>query len=356
MEDKKFWICLNLLGIGSVKLNKLLEYFGTVEKIFSSSENELKKSGLSEKLIEKILNWEKIPWKKEIEKANSLGIEIITLNDKKYPTILKEISTPPLVLYCKGSFTPSDNLAIAIVGTRNPSFYGIKMAERFSYELSSLGFTIVSGLARGIDTYAHIGALKAKGRTIGVLGSGFLHFYPEENKEIGEKISYSGAVISEFPLDTKPNRENFPRRNRIISGLSKGVLVIEAGHTSGALITANFALEQNREVFALPGEVGHLTSAGTHKLLKEGAKLVEKVEDILEELNLEIKKKKLPQKNEIQLSKEEKEIFEIIGENTNLEEIIAKTSIPANDISTILLNLELKGLIKSLPGKFYQKI
>ena len=354
MEDKKFWICLNLLGIGSVKLNKLLEYFGTVEKIFSSSENELKKSGLSEKLIEKILNWEKIPWKKEIEKANSLGIEIITLNDKKYPTILKEISTPPLVLYCKGSFTPSDNLAIAIVGTRNPSFYGIKMAERFSYELSSLGFTIVSGLARGIDTYAHIGALKAKGRTIGVLGSGFLHFYPEENKEIGEKISYSGAVISEFPLDTKPNRENFPRRNRIISGLSKGVVVIEAGPKSGALITAYYALEQGREVFALPGRVDTLYSKGTNKLLKEGAILIEDVNDIISALNIEVKKIEKEEKEE-KLEEEERKIIDILDEPLQLEEIILKTKMKPEILLQTLTKLQLNGIIEELPGKIYRK-
>ena len=359
MDNIKYWVCLNLAGITFLSVKKLLKYFGSVKKAFYSSAGELREAGLSEKAAGKIMKWENLPWEQELKKCQSMGINIITIKDENYPPLLKEITSPPFLLYVKGTFSQEDALSIGIVGTRNPTIYGLKMAEKFSCELSNLGFTIVSGLARGIDTHAHRGAVKVKGRTIGVLGSGFLRFYPPENKSLGEKISENGAVISEFALDTPPNRENFPRRNRIISGLSKGLLVVEAGPQSGALITANFALEQNREVFALPGQVGNLTSYGTHKLLKEGAKLVEKVEDILDELNLEIKKrtqfheKKCP---EITLSKEEKEILNNIIEKTHLEEILQNTSLSYPEAHKALLNLELKGMIKSLPGKFYQKI
>jgi len=216
---------------------------------------------------------------------------------------------------------------------------------------------VVSGLARGIDTQAHLAALKIEGKTIGVLGSGFFNPYPPENKKLMEEISEKGAVISEFPLNTPPLRENFPRRNRIISGLSKGVIVVEAGPRSGALITANFAVEQNREVFAIPGQVNNLTSSGTHKLLKEGAKLVENISDIIEELAPQMEFSKRKKMIEIEVDEEEKEILQMITKDgSHIEEIISRTDIPPSRVNQILLNLQLKGLIKALPGKFYQKL
>lgn len=355
--EKKYWVCLNLLNLPPLKTKELLTYFGTAEKILQATNQALLSAGFPKKDVEEIRRWEKLPWEEEIQQATEKGIEIITLSDENYPALLREIPNPPLVLYTSGKFAVRDNLSLGIVGTRHPSLYGIKMAEKFSRELASLGFTIISGLARGVDTQVHRSALKAGGRTIGVLGSGFCHFYPEENQELGKKITGQGAVISEFPLHTRPFRENFPRRNRIISGLSRGILVIEAGPQSGALITARYALEQNREVFALPGQIDSLTATGTNFLLKQGAKLVETVSDILEELNLEIKKKPTKETSPRPgLSQAEKQILESIGERSHIEEIITKSGQSPMEITRIIFDLELKGLIQSLPGKFYQRL
>jgi len=234
MTDTESLIVLNLVpDIGSARLKSLLEIYGSASKIIASR-------AITSFSFENL--------KRELELCKKLKIKIITLNDEEYPEHLKNIYDPPLCLYVKGELSSLDNLAIAIVGSRRASFYGLSNAQKFAADLSDKGFTIVSGMARGIDTYAHRGALKQAGRTIAVLGSGFNHIYPAENKELAEKISHNGAVISEFPLDMPPKRENFPRRNRIISGLSLGVLVVEAAKNSGALITADCALEQGREV------------------------------------------------------------------------------------------------------------
>ncbi|UCB57420.1 MAG: DNA-processing protein DprA [Candidatus Omnitrophota bacterium] len=215
---------------------------------------------------------------------SSNKIKTLSLNDKEYPANLRYIYSPPLALYVKGNILAEDSIALAIVGSRKASYYGLKNAESLGFKLASQGITIISGLARGIDTAAHRGALAAGGRTIAVLGSGLNIIYPRQNKGLAEEISKNGAVISEYAQDTPPLRQNFPRRNRIISGLSLGVVVVEAAKRSGALITADFALEQGREVFALPGKIDSFTSAGTHELIKDGAKLVESTEDIIEEL------------------------------------------------------------------------
>lgn len=221
---------------------------------------------------------------KLIEKHN---ITIIDIFDKQYPQLLKEIDDPPVVLYIKGNPEVLSNYSLAIVGTRHPTHYGVSLAEKFSAELAKLGLTIISGLAKGIDTAAHKGTLKC-GVPAAVLGSGIMNIYPRENAELAKKIIEKGALISEFPMKTKPLKENFPRRNRIVSGISRGVLVIEAAERSGALITARMALEQNREVFAVPGKIDSPVSKGTHKLIKQGAKLIDSVEDILEELNINV--------------------------------------------------------------------
>ncbi len=220
-----------------------------------------------------------------------LNLNVLTRQDDEYPQNLKNILYPPIVLYVKGRLKPQDCNSIAIVGSRLASFYGLSCAEKLAGELANYGLTVVSGMARGIDTASHRGALKQNGRTIAVIGSGFNRIYPPENKGLCEEIAGSGAVISEFPIDTPPEKENFPRRNRIISGLSLGVVVVEAARNSGALITADFALEQGREVFALPGKVDSSTSFGTNELIKQGAKLVSCVDDIIEEFALVQEKK-----------------------------------------------------------------
>lgn len=226
---------------------------------------------------------------KELELAKKHNIKVISINDSSYPEILKKIYDPPKILYVKGKLVKEDGLAIAIVGSRRASSCGLAQAEKFGFELAKLGITIVSGLARGIDTKAHWGALKAGGRTLAVLGSGLLNIYPRENKELADKIASSGAIISEYPLAAEPLAQNFPRRNRIISGLSLGTVVIEAAKTSGALITARCAIEQGREVFSLPGSLDSDTSFGTNELIKDGAKLTMSVEDVLEEMSPYIK-------------------------------------------------------------------
>jgi DNA processing protein len=281
-------VSLNMVtDIGSIRLKKLLESFDQPEDILKSPQEKLiRVCGIGEKIASRICSLKKEDLDKEFALAKKYGLKIITQEDKDYPENLKNIYDPPIVLYIKGELKERDKISIAIVGSRRASFYGLCCAENFAGDLSHRGWVIVSGMARGIDTYAHKGALKQKARTIAVMGSGFKHIYPPENKELVEEIAKDGAVISEFPINTEPLKQNFPCRNRVISGLSLGVLVVEAARNSGALITADFALEQGREVFALPGKVDSGTSFGTNELIKQGAKLVSCVEDILEEFNL----------------------------------------------------------------------
>ncbi len=352
MEEKIYWIALNLIGMSPAKVKRLFEKFKSIDRIFKFSLSELLELGISKKTAEKIIRWEKLPLKEEIEYIKNEGINLITIEDDNYPSLLKQIYDPPFILYVKGDIK-FDMPSISIVGTRNPSFYGLKMAEKFASDLASLGFIIVSGLARGIDTASHTGALKVGGRTIGVLGSGFKNFYPPENKKLGFEIIKNGAIITEFSSNTIPEKYNFPRRNRIISGLSKATIVIEAGPKSGALITANFALEQGRDVFALPGRVDSLYSKGTNKLLKEGAILVEDIKDVLEALNIEIEKKE--EKIEIEIEPEAKKILTILEEPLQLEEIINKTNMQPEFLFSLLTNLQIKGIIEELPGKIYRK-
>jgi DNA processing protein len=265
------------------------------------------------------------------------------------------------VLYVKGELKEEDGLSIGIVGSRRASFYGLASAERFAADLSNRGFTIVSGMARGIDTSSHKGALKQSHRTLAVMGSGFKHIYPPENKRLAEEIARNGAVISEFPIDALPKKENFPRRNRVISGLSLGVLVIEAARNSGALITADFALEQGREVFALPGKFDSHTSFGTHTLIKQGAKLVSCVDDIIEELNIPaITNPEIPgirDNRKVGAAKEESVLYGLISEDPiQLDEILEKTNLSIPAISDMLLKLQMKKLIQQLPGKQFIRI
>lgn len=285
---KKSLILLNLLNLIPRKINDIISHFKNTEQIFRANTTEFRKiSSLSNQDIEKILELRNsYTLDRELRLIEKDKIECLDIFDKDYPLLLKEISNPPLVLYIKGDKRVLNKFLFAIVGTRTPTVYGISMAQEISYKLSLLGMVIVSGLAKGIDTAAHQGAIK-KGESVAILGSGLFNIYPKENKKLAESIGQSGAVVSEFPLFTPPLKENFPRRNRIISGLSKGVLVVEAGVRSGARVTARLACEQNREVFALPGKADSPLSKGTHILIKEGAKLVDSLEDILEEFNIE---------------------------------------------------------------------
>lgn len=350
-------IALNMAAdIGSVRLQRLLDFFGEPQAIFKSAKEKLMHiCGIGECAAQKISSFEESSLEKELKSARAHNLKIISIEDKNYPQNLKAIPGAPIVLYVKGEITETDSLSIAIVGSRKASFYGLSLAEKFASGLSGYNMTIVSGMARGIDTYAHRGALKNKGRTIAVMGSGFNQIYPYENKELAEDIALNGAVISEFPMDTAPVRQNFPRRNRIISGLSLGVLVVEAARNSGALITADFALEQGRDVFALPGKIDSINSLGTNDLIKEGAKLVLNVEDVIEGLNLYMLRPFSPQveaEPEGAAESEEANIYDLISEEPiYLDEIIKNANLEFPTLSKMLLELEMRNLIRQLPGK-----
>ncbi len=275
----KYFNAFNLIGLDPISFKKLLENFSSLEEAWQSN-----LEGILEKNIIEKIKWKKpkINPDKEYEKLTKKGIKVLTIKDKNYPKLLKEIYAPPAILYIKGKLSEP---CLSIVGSRQLSPYGYRTAPKLSFDLAKKGLTIVSGLAKGIDTLAHQAALKANGKTIAVLGSGLDNIYPRDNKKLFEEITQNGAVISEFPLGAPPKGQHFPQRNRIVSGLSLGVLVIEAGERSGSLITARQALEQNRDVFAVPGPINSLTSAGTNGLNKMGAKPVTEANDILEELS-----------------------------------------------------------------------
>jgi len=286
---KKDLVLLNMVqDIGYIRLKALLDEFKEPGRILRASLDKLRSvKGIGPAIAQAVKNaGSDHDIDKEIILINKAGAEVLTVFDEGYPENLKNIYDPPVVLYIKGSFKKEDELSVSIVGSRKCTYYGMNMADKIAEQLASAGVTVVSGFARGIDTSAHKGALKAKGRTIAVLGSGLDNIYPVENKPLVEKIIKNGALISEFPMSMPPNKNNFPRRNRLISGLSRAVLVVEAANRSGALITADFALEQGRDVFAVPGTADRLLSMGTNSLIKQGAKLVDSAEDILEEFKI----------------------------------------------------------------------
>lgn len=350
---------LNLIGgIGSIRLKKLLEYFGQPENIFQASQEKLiAVSGIGENLAAKIRSLDLKDVERELILAKKYNLKILTPEDKEYPVNLKYIFDPPILLYVKGEIRKEDALSLAIIGSRRASFYGLSCAEKFSAELASRGFTIVSGMARGVDSSAHRAALRQGGRTIAVMGSGFGHIYPQENRRLAEDIAQSGAVISEFPIDALPLRQNFPQRNRVISGLSLGVLVVEAARNSGALITADFALEQGREVFALPGKVDSDNSFGTNSLIKQGAKLVADADDILEEFNLTNGLEQRPQQCQVKnltsfLDADEVFLYDLISVTPlPIDDLVEKSGMHISRISSLLFHLETKKMIRQLPGK-----
>jgi len=353
MDDKYYLVAMNMIpGLGSLRVKNLMDKFGSPQEVFNASEKDLLRvSGIGKEIIARIKNFDFKTVEEEFSVCKKNGIKIICIEDEEYPPLLKEIPDPPLVLYVMGKI-PTWRFNFAIVGSRRASFYGISTAERFAFQLASLGFCIISGLARGIDSSAHRGALKAGGKTIAILGSGLLNVYPPENKSLAEEIIDRGAVISEFPLKTPPHRENFPRRNRIISGLSQGVLVVEAARRSGALITADLALEQGREVFAIPGKVNSPTSSGTNYLIKQGAKLVDAVEDILEEFGIH---KQTVDESNLDLSPYEKKIISVLRiKEMVVDEIIVKTGLNLQTVNQSLISLQLKGIIYAEPGGIYR--
>jgi DNA processing protein len=367
------WLKLILSdGVGAVNFSKLIKHFGSADRALGASIRELEKvEGIGLKTAEKIAtSRDKYKSEPELELAEKLGIWVIHIEDERYPTLLKRIYDPPPVLYIKGTLSRSDNLAVAIVGSRRCSLYGQEQASRFAHFLAGAGFTICSGMARGIDSAAHQGALSAAGRTIAVQGCGLVNVFPPENKKLFEKIAESGACISELPLRYEPLSENFPPRNRIIAGLSLGTIVIEAGLRSGALITAQAALTYNREVMAMPGKIDSPLSKGANSLIKQGARLIDSVEDVVEALGYigeKIKEQVSASAEEaekstdglfaadvLNLTGDEKRIYEYLDkEPTHIEDVITNSGLGAGKVTAGLLALRLKGLIGSLPGNHF---
>lgn len=359
MNKLEALVALNMVAeIGSIRLKKLLDYFDKPENILKAAADKLAAvSGIGEKIAARIVALKKEDLDQEFSLANKLGLDILIPEDAGYPENLKNIPDPPIVLYVKGCLKKEDRLSIAIVGSRRASFYGISSAGKFAADLAGQGFSVVSGMARGIDTSAHKGALKAGGRTLAVIGSGFNRIYPPENQDLADEIAANGAVISEFPVDTAPLKQNFPRRNRVISGLSLGVLVAEAARNSGALITADFALEQGREVFALPGKVDAPNSFGTNGLIRQGARLVSCAEDILEELNIPVAIARREDVTPVPLSTEETLLYNILSQQPlPLDEIVEQTGCGIPRISQALFTLQIKRMVKQLPGKQFIRI
>jgi DNA processing protein len=361
-DQLKYWLALfSVPNIGPIRYASLVKHFGTPEKVLSASEKELSQLPDMGPVIASNLR-NHVSWKEAEEQLRLLEknqVRMVTFKDQEYPRNLLSIYDPPPFLFVKGRIEKEDENAVAIVGCRSASVYGRRITERIGRELVRRGITVVSGLARGIDSIGHHSALKEKGRTLAVLGSGLDVLYPPENRGLAERISNSGAVISEFPFGTKPEPPNFPKRNRLISGLSLGVVIVEAGPKSGALLTAHCALEQNREVFAIPGNLGAKNSQGTNRLIKEGAKLVTSVEDILEELRFDTGKEKTTAREEeekalLDLSEMEKSIIQLISDEPyHIDKIAAGASLQVPQALSTLLSLELKGLVRQLSGKMF---
>lgn len=361
--------------VGPVTFSRLLKRFGSVGRALGASVSEMTKvEGVGFKTAERIAaSRDKFDANAELELAARLGVWLVHMEDPRYPPLLKQIYDPPPVLYVKGTLAHEDTLGVAIVGCRRCSLYGQEQASRFAHLLAAAGFTIVSGMARGIDTAAHSGALAAQGRTIAVQGCGLSHVFPPENARLFELISGSGACLSELPLRAEPLAENFPPRNRIIAGLSLGTIVVEAALRSGALITAQTALESNREVMAVPGKIDSPLSQGPHSMIKQGARLVESVEDVMEALGYvgeQLKDhtaaaaKEATDKVEaptldaakLNLKGHEKTVYDALGkEPLHVDQLIGEVDLPAGAVNAAVMSLRLKGLIKQLPGNLFTK-
>ncbi|HKA22519.1 MAG TPA: DNA-processing protein DprA [Blastocatellia bacterium] len=363
------WIALSfIVGVGSRTAATLIEKFGSPTLIFGASTRSLEAAGLSRESIDALKNSDsREKAHSHIREIRRLGAEAITLTDPRYPGVLREIYDPPIVIYCLGNLaTASGQPAIAIVGSRRCSSYGRNVAEKLSRDLAERGVTIISGLARGIDAAAHRGALEGGGLTIGVMGTGLDAVYPKENRRLAERISEHGALVTEFPLATPPASQNFPFRNRVISGLSLGVMVVEGAERSGSLITARLAYEQGRDVFAVPGNITSHKSFGPNNLIKDGAKLVHTWQDVVEELPLEVKAAILSaergerfiehtKEEEVELSPPEKTVLKIlrVDEPLHIDQLMAKAGLPSGDLMCALLKLEMLDRIRQLPGKSF---
>ncbi|CAB4243277.1 DNA protecting protein DprA [Methylacidimicrobium sp. AP8] len=361
MTHREAALLLHLLpGIGPARARRLTQAFGSTEAVFTAKEAELARlPGIGPKLAAEIVRADPARAQKEAARCRDQGIALLFLGEPGYPEALAEIPDPPLLLYLRGKRPERWLRGVAVVGSRRTSVYGIEAARRLSYQLAYSGIPVISGLARGIDTAAHMGALAAQGTTWAVLGSGIDRLYPPENEALARRIEQSGCLLSELPLGTAPARHTFPQRNRILSGLSSGVLVVEAPSASGALLTAQCALEQGRQVFAVPGRIDNPLAAGSNRLIQQGAKLVMDAGDIASELALWLPsvpatgERPLPSS----LSEEERAVFTALGlEESPFDAIVARTGLPSPTVSSTLLRLELKRLVRRLPGNVFVRV
>lgn len=357
VEELKYWLGFNLVsGVGPGKFRKLNEYFDSLHDAWFASELQLQQVGIDQRTINNLIEIrQSIDLEDELEKVISRELKLITWDDDDYPRYLKEISNPPPLLYMQGEILPSDEWAVAVVGTRRLTAYGRQVTQDIVTGLVQNSITIISGLARGIDAIAHQRAVEMGGRTIAVLGSGLARIYPPEHRTLAQRITDgNGAIVTEYALDAHPDSGNFPARNRIISGMSHGVVVVEAGKRSGALITAGFALEQDREVFAVPGNINSPASEGTNRLIQQGAKLVHRAQDILEELNLTmVPQQMVAQKIAPETAEEALLITHLSDQPTHIDEIINKVELPSGLVGSTLTLMELKGLVRQVGGMNY---
>ena len=365
MTPTEACIALNMLPtMGPVRLRKLLEVFETPDRILAARPVALRAvEGIGNEVADQIANWERtVDLAAELARIREFGAQIVTAESPLYPRQLREIHAPPIVLYVWGELTERDQHAIGVIGSRRTTHYGTESAKKLAYQLAYAGLTVISGLARGIDTAAHQGALAAKGRTIAVIGSGLSKLYPPENAALAEKIrNGSGAVVSEFSMEVEPDRQTFPMRNRIISGWSHGIVVVEAGLNSGALITASQALEQGRSVYAVPGHINAPSAQGSNRLIQQGAKLVMDASDVLDDLQILLPETKPSPEAAVRalpsLTPEERKVFDSIeATETAIDDIATKSDLPSATVSSTLLRLELKRLVKQLPGKYFVKL
>lgn len=364
MTRREAYIALNMIdSLGPVRVRNLIAALGSPEAVWDASEEDLcRADGIGPEVARGIIRQRReVDPVAEEARARRNGAQLIVQEDPRYPELLKQIYDPPLVLYVRGSLEKKDRHAIAVVGTRHASHYGMSMANKLSYQLAKTGFTVVSGLARGIDTAAHQAALKAGGRTIAVLGSAIDRLYPEENAELADAIAENGAVISEYTMGREPDRTTFPYRNRVVSGLSLGVLLVEADVRSGAVITATGALEQGRSVFAVPGRADTPHARGCHMLIKQGARLCEDIDDILQEFELLIPEAKakadaaMPRRPDVPLASDEQAVVKALWNGAlDVDSLARAANLTSAQLSSLLLGLEMKRVVRVLPGRLVE--
>ena len=357
LDGAKYWLGFDRVPyIGPTRIERLIRHFGDLERAWTAPAGELRRV-LDDRATDSLLATRAaLSLDAELERIARAGISVITRHDPAYPRLLAEIAAPPPVLYLRGDLQPEDEVAVAVVGTRRLTSYGREVTSRLAGDLAAAGVTIVSGLARGIDGIAHQAALRAGGRTIAVLGSGVDVIYPPEHRHLADQIAERGALLSDYPPGRKPDAQNFPARNRLISGLSLGILIVEAPVKSGALITADFAADQSRDVFVVPGSILAAASAGCLRLLRDGARPVTSADDILEDLNLGRRREQVAVQQALPLDEDERRLHALLtAEPQHIDELAAAANLPIAHVGALLVTMELKGLVRNAGAQHYAR-